>query len=116
MLTQQSILDALKTVQYPGFSRDVVSFGLVKEINVQGGAVSVSLQLTGGGPDIAQHLKADIERALSNVSGLERMQVEVLAGQRAPVQAGANPMARQKAKLPGIKRVIAIASGYGGVG
>jgi len=116
MLTQQSILDALKTVKYPGFSRDVVSFGLVKEVNVKGGAVSVSLQLTGGGPDIAQQLKADIERALSNVSGVERMHIEVLAGQGAPVQAGANPMARQKAKLPGLKRVIAIASGKGGVG
>ena len=39
MLTQQAVLDALKTVKYPGYSRDVVSFGLVKNVAVNGGAV-----------------------------------------------------------------------------
>ena len=64
MLTQQAILDVLKTVKYPGYSRDVVSFGLVKGVAVNAGAVSVSLQLTGGNAEIASRLKADIETAL----------------------------------------------------
>jgi len=117
MLTQQSILDALKTVKYPGYSRDVVSFGLVKDVTVNGGAASVSLQLTGGGAEIAQQIKTDIEQALRKVPGLEKMHVEVLApaGQTAPVQAG-SPFSRQKAQLPGLRRVVAIASGKGGVG
>jgi ATP-binding protein involved in chromosome partitioning len=116
VLTQQSILDALKTVKYPGYSRDVVSFGLVKEVAVHGGAASVSLQLTGGGAEIVQQLKGDVEQALRHVPGLERMHVEVLAptGPRAPVQAG-NPFSRQ-ARLPGLGRIVAIASGKGGVG
>ena len=42
VLTQQAILEALKTVKYPGYSRDIVSFGLVKEIAVNGGAASLS--------------------------------------------------------------------------
>ncbi len=46
MLTQADIENALKTVKYPGFSRDIVSFGLVKEIAVANGAVSVMMQLT----------------------------------------------------------------------
>ena len=44
MLTQDDIKNALATVKYPGFSRDIVSFGLVKEIAAANGAVSVALQ------------------------------------------------------------------------
>jgi ATP-binding protein involved in chromosome partitioning len=116
VLTQQAVLDALKTVKYPGYSRDVVSFGLVKEVAVNGGAASVSLQLTGGNAEIARQLKGDIEHALRNVPGVEQMHVEVRppAGQTAPVQAG-NPMSRQ-ARMPNLGRIVAIASGKGGVG
>jgi ATP-binding protein involved in chromosome partitioning len=116
VLTQQAVLEALKTVKYPGYSRDVVSFGLVKDIAVNGGAASVSLQLTGGNAEIAGRIKAEIEQALRGVPGLERMHVEVRAptGQTAPIQAG-NPMSRQ-AKKPGLGRIVAVASGKGGVG
>jgi ATP-binding protein involved in chromosome partitioning len=113
MLTQPSILEALKAVKYPGYSRDIVSFGLVKEVAVNGGAVSISLQLTSGSPEIAQQIKRDIEQTLRNVPGVEHMHVDVLvpAGQTAP-----NPLSRQKARLPGLRHVVAIASGKGGVG
>jgi ATP-binding protein involved in chromosome partitioning len=116
VLTQEAILEALKTVKYPGYSRDVVSFGLVKDIAVNGAAASVSLQLTGGGAAVAQQLKGEIETALRRVPGLERMHVEVRApaGQTAPVQAG-QPMSRP-ARVSGIGRLVAIASGKGGVG
>ena len=116
MLTQQTILDALKTVKYPGYSRDVVSFGLVKEVAVKGGAASVSLQLTSGNGEVARQIKGDIEQALRQIPGIERMHVEVHvpAGQTAPVQGG-SPFSRQS-KSPGIARIVAIASGKGGVG
>ncbi len=116
VLTQQAILEALKTVRYPGYSRDVVSFGLVKEVAVNGGAASVSLRLTGGSPEIARQIKADIETALRNVPGVEQTHVEVQApvSQSAPVPAG-NPFSHQS-RMPGLGRIIAIASGKGGVG
>jgi ATP-binding protein involved in chromosome partitioning len=116
VLTQQAILEALKTVKYPGYSRDVVSFGLVKEIAVNGGAASVSMQLTGGNAEIARQIKSESETALRRVPGLEQMHVEVRApsGQTASVQPG-NPMSRQ-ARLPGLGRIVAVASGKGGVG
>ncbi len=116
VLTQQAVLEALKTVKYPGYSRDVVSFGLVKDVAVNGGAASVSLQLTGGSAEMAARIKGEIEQALRQVPGLERMHVEVRApvGQTAPIQAG-NPMSRQ-AKVPGLGRIVAVASGKGGVG
>jgi ATP-binding protein involved in chromosome partitioning len=116
MLTQQVILDALKAVKYPGYTRDVVSFGLVKGVAVNGGAASVTLQLTGGNAQIAQQLKADAEKVLRAVKGVEHLHIEVLppAGGQAPVQAQA-PWSGQKG-VPGIRRVVAVASGKGGVG
>jgi ATP-binding protein involved in chromosome partitioning len=115
MLTEQAIADALKAVKYPGYTRDIVSFGLLKNIAVNGAAVTVTLQLTGGNPQIAQQIKTDAENALRGVKGLEQLRVEVL---------GAGPQAAAQSQgtwsgpkgVPGIRRVVAVASGKGGVG
>src|SRR5208282_3881781 len=114
MLTQEDIKNALKAVKYPGYSRDIVSFGLVKEISITNDAVGVSMQLTSPNADAAQQIKAEAESALKNLPGVGHVQVTVLqpaAGQAAP----GNPFANQS-KVPGVKRVIAVASGKGGVG
>lgn len=114
MLLQETVLDALKTVKYPGFSRDIVSFGLVKDIAVANGAVSVALQLTSPNPDAARQIKAEAEQALKKLSGVSHVVVEVhqpSAGQAAAAGAFAS-----QTKVPGVKRVIAVASGKGGVG
>jgi len=114
MLTQEDIKNALKAVKYPGYSRDIVSFGLVKEISVANGVVDVSMQLTSPNPEAARQIKAEAEHVLKNLSGVNRVQVAVLqpaAGQAAP----GNPFANQS-KVPGVRRVVAVASGKGGVG
>jgi ATP-binding protein involved in chromosome partitioning len=114
MLTQDDIRNALKAVRYPGYSRDIVSFGLVKEISAANGAVSVSMQLTSPNADAAQQIKEESERVLQALPGVTRVLVEVrqpAAGQAAP----ANPFANQN-RVAGVERVIAIASGKGGVG
>jgi ATP-binding protein involved in chromosome partitioning len=114
MLTQTDIQSALKAVKYPGFSRDIVSFGLVKEISVANGAVSVAMQLTSAHPEVAQQIKIESERVIKSLAGVKQVQVEVklpAAGQAAP----SNPFANQS-KVPGVKRVVAVASGKGGVG
>jgi ATP-binding protein involved in chromosome partitioning len=114
MLSQEEIQNALKAVKYPGYSRDIVSFGLVKEISAANGAVSVVLQLTSPNPEAAQQIKAETERVLKNLPGVNHVHVEVrqpAAGSAAP----ASPFANQKG-VPGVKRIIAIASGKGGVG
>jgi ATP-binding protein involved in chromosome partitioning len=114
MLSQESILDALKAVKYPGYSRDIISFGLVKEVSVADGAVSVALQLTSPNVEAAFQLKSECEAVLKQLSGVNRVHVEVrqpAAGQGTPT----NPFANQN-KVRGVKRIIAIASGKGGVG
>ena len=114
MLSLEEIQNALKAVKYPGYSRDIVSFGLVKDISTHGGVVSVIMQLTSPNMEAAQQIKIESERALKNLAGVNQVSVEVrqpAAGSAAP----ANPFANQN-KVAGVKRILAIASGKGGVG
>src|SRR5467141_3128670 len=76
-VTQEQIKNALKAVKYPGYSRDIVSFGLVKEVAVNNGAVSLSMQLTGGSAEVAQQIKTESERVLKGLAGVEKVYVEV---------------------------------------
>ena len=117
MLTQDSIRDALKAVKYPGYSRDIVSFGLVKEVAVNGGAVIVSIVLTSANAEAIQQIKAESERAVRALPGVEKLFVEVKQSAPAPAQqAHAQSAWAGQNRVPGIKRVIAVASGKGGVG
>ena len=114
MLSQEAIQNALKSVKYPGFSRDIVSFGLVKEISAANGAVSVVMQLTSPNPEAALQIKTESERVLKTLPGVSHVHVEVRQP-AAGTAAAASPFANQKG-VPGVKRVLAIASGKGGVG
>ena len=116
MLNQETITNALKSVKYPGYSRDIVSFGLVKQAVANQGAVSVTLQLTAANPQAAQQLKSDCEQALRALPGVQMVHVDVKmpAGPQ-PAAAPNSPWANQT-RVPGIRRIIAVASGKGGVG
>ena len=116
MLNQDAVKEALRAVKYPGYSRDIISFGLVKEVAVANGAISLTLQLNTAKPEVAAQLKAECERVLKTLPDVQHVVVEVKMPAGAPTQTGApDPWAGQN-KIPGIGRVIAIASGKGGVG
>ena len=113
MSLEQSIKDAFKGVNYPGYSRDIMSFGLVKNLAVANGSASIELELTSHNPEVAAQLKASVEAAATSVDGIDRAMVQIKmppAGQ-SPVAAGAQPN-----RMPGINKVFAVASGKGGVG
>ena len=114
MLTKETITDALKSVKYPGYSRDIVSFGIVKNIFISGDHVTVSVQLTSASAEISQQLKREAELALQNLPEVKTVRVDVDAV-AAPQAGAAGPWSGQN-KVPGINRVIAVASGKGGVG
>jgi ATP-binding protein involved in chromosome partitioning len=117
MLTEDDIKNALKAVKYPGYSRDIVSFGLVKQIAVNGGAISVILNLTSNNPEAARQLKAESEQALKALPGVTGtfVQVNQPAGTGTTTPTSQSPWAQQT-KVPGINRIVAVASGKGGVG
>ncbi len=115
MVADDDIKNALKAVKYPGYSRDIVSFGLIKQIATKNGAVSVTMQLTASNPEAAQQIKLESEKVLRALPGVNLVHVEVK--QQAAPQAATpqSPWAHQN-RVPGIGRIVAIASGKGGVG
>src|SRR6266704_3282439 len=115
MVTEDDIKNALKSVKYPGYSRDIVSFGLVKQITATNGAVSVSLQVTANNPEVAQQIKSESERVLRALPGVNKVYVQVNQPNAPQPAAPQSPWAQQN-KVPGIHRIVAIASGKGGVG
>ena len=113
MSLENSIEDALKGVTYPGYSRDIVSFGLVKKVAAANGSASIELELTSHNPEVAGQLKSACETAATSVEGIERAMVQVKMPP--PGQAPAGGAARPS-QVPGIGKVVAVASGKGGVG
>jgi ATP-binding protein involved in chromosome partitioning len=114
MPAEDDIRNALKGVKYPGYSRDVVSFGLVKETAAKDGVVSITLQLTSARPEVASQIKSDCERALKALPGVSAVHVQINAP-GAQGAAASSPWDQQH-RMPGVRRVIAVASGKGGVG
>lgn len=116
MTTQDDILAALRTVKYPGFSRDIVSFGLVKDTAVDQQGVAVRLQLSSASPQITRQIQDECERALRTLDGVSAVRVEILPPGGGPgTAASPNPWANQR-RVPDVHRVLAVASGKGGVG
>jgi ATP-binding protein involved in chromosome partitioning len=111
-VSEDQIREALKTVKYPGFSRDIVSFGLVKGIDARDDNVIVQLALATNDPAIPQAIKDEAESALRGLAGVREAKVRIDI-QAPPAGSGAGVGAT---KISGIKHVIAIASGKGGVG
>lgn len=115
MQTQESIVSALRAVKYPGYSRDIVSFGLVRDVAVEGNKVSILLLLTSNSGAVAQQLKTDVEKVVQSLPGVSAVNVDVQLQSGPRAAGGQNPFSGQ-AKVPGIRKVIAVASGKGGVG
>ena len=111
-ITEEQIIDALKAVKYPGFSRDIVSFGLVKSIAVDNGETKVQLALATNDPNVPVAIKNDAEKALRDL-GVKS--AKVLIDIHAP-PGGSGPAGIGATRIPGVKHVIAVASGKGGVG
>lgn len=131
-LTADAVRDALRQVKYPGFSRDVVSFGLVKDIQIQGGQVRVFLNVTAKDPQVAKQIQASVETAVRSVPGVTGVEIMVrppaaggtagapAPGVGAPAQhaPGPSPLGAPEPapSLAGVKRIVAVSSGKGGVG
>jgi ATP-binding protein involved in chromosome partitioning len=112
-VTNDAILEQLRTVKYPGFSRDIVSFGLVKATSFERGVARVALALSTADPKVPKQLKDEVERVLGILPGIERTVVEisVQAARATPTAPGGRPAAPR-----GIRHSVAVASGKGGVG
>jgi len=115
-MTADSIKEALKQVKYPGFSRDIVSFGLVRSTAFVDGTAKVAVALTTSDPKLPTLLKAEIEKCLLAQPGVKDVIIELaVSAAKAPPPGGQGNIGGGQTPA-GLKHSIAIASGKGGVG
>jgi ATP-binding protein involved in chromosome partitioning len=117
-VTPDDIKAQLKKVKYPGFSRDIVSFGLVRSAGFLDGTVKVSIALTSSDPKTPLQLKQDVEQCLRALPGVKDIIVEIAVSpaKAAPTAAAGGNLAGNAAAPKSIRHAVAIASGKGGVG
>jgi ATP-binding protein involved in chromosome partitioning len=115
-LTAEVVLEQLRGVKYPGYSRDLVSFGLVKDVAIDGTRVVVRIALTTADPNIPRLIQENVTAAVESIPGVSEaaVQLEISAPVAKAMQAEAGGL--PQTRIEGIKHVIAVASGKGGVG
>ncbi|HET7435937.1 MAG TPA: Mrp/NBP35 family ATP-binding protein [Thermoanaerobaculia bacterium] len=119
MPSQEQILDALKKVRFPGLSRDIVSFGFVRDIRVEGGTVWFTVQFQTENPAVGAQIGRDAEAAVRTVEGVTDVNVHLEITSRGGQPSSGLPQGGQAPAprvLEGVKYKIAVASGKGGVG
>ena len=108
MITEDAVLGALRKVNDPELHRDLVSLGMVKEIKVDGGLVNVTVELTTPACPLREQVEADTRAAVQALPGVEAVTVNLTASVRKP--------AAGREAVAGVKHIVAVGSGKGGVG
>jgi ATP-binding protein involved in chromosome partitioning len=117
-LTEDKVLEVLRTVKFPGLTRDIVSFGFVKDLAVGGGNVSFRLEIMTESPRAAEEIRRDATeklRALAGVSAVT-IRLEVQAPAPAPPRGAVGVAPPDTQILKDVRFKVAVASGKGGVG
>ena len=111
------VLEALKSVKFPKLSRDIVSFGLVKGIEVEGDLVRVRLRVSTRDPNVPAEIERNVSRVVRTLAGVRNVHVDMswVQPESAPPAPHATPVP-QEPLLPGVRLKIAVASAKGGVG
>jgi ATP-binding protein involved in chromosome partitioning len=110
-LTEERILDALRGVQDPEIHRDIVSLGMVKNLTVDHGQVTFTVELTTPACPLRETIEHDCKQALAQVPGVNGLAISFGAQVR-----GSKAGAGQTDLLPTVKNVVLVAAGKGGVG
>jgi ATP-binding protein involved in chromosome partitioning len=106
-----AVLEALKVVQDPDLGRDIVSLDFVKELRIDGGLVTFDIELTTPACPVKEQMHDQAVAAVSALEGVTSVTVNMTAN----VRAVASPDAG-RAPIPGVKNIIAVGAGKGGVG
>ena len=117
-LTEERVLEALRNVRFPGLSRDIVSFGFVKDLAVGGGNVSFRLEVQTSSPRAAEEIQRDATERLRSLPGVHAVTIrlDVREPGPAPPRGAVGVPPADAALLADVRFKIAVASGKGGVG
>jgi len=108
---QAVVLEALKVVRDPDLNRDIVSLGFVKDLKIDGGRVSFTIELTTPACPVKDQMRDQSRAAVMQLPGVSAVDVQMSARVREAVGADGG-----RQPLPGVKNVIAVGAGKGGVG
>src|SRR5437763_7731184 len=110
-LDQASVLEALKVVRDPDLNRDIVSLGFIKDLKIDGGRVAFTIELTTPACPVKDQMRDQARAAVMQVPGIAAVDVQMTAKVREAIggEGGRQP-------IPGVKNVIAVGAGKGGVG
>jgi ATP-binding protein involved in chromosome partitioning len=108
-VTQEQVLEALRTVQDPDLHKDIVTLEFVKDVRIDGGRVDFTIELTTPACPVRDEMKAEAERKVAALPGVTAAQANMTASVRARGGFG-------RQSLPGIRNIVAVGAGKGGVG
>jgi len=111
-MTNENVLEALKNVTYPGFTKDIVTFGFVKNVEITDSKVVVIIDITSSAEEVKAQLTEDSTIELKKI-GFDIVEVHILAPQ-APMQQSNSVSGKNIA--PHVKNFVMVSSGKGGVG
>ena len=115
-MKKSEVLTLLQAIQYPGFSRDIVSFGMVKNVDVSKDTVEIELTIKTQNDEKKKIVVDEIKNNLSQY--FKQVDIKIIDDgpqQGPPPQSPQSPV-QQKFNLDHIENIIAVASGKGGVG
>ncbi len=111
MPSQDDILNALRNVQEPELHKDLVTLNMIRDLAIDGGTVKFTLMLTTPACPLRDKMKLEAEEAVRKVPGVKQVEIQLSAEVKGNTRLGEN------AQMPaGLKNIIAVASGKGGVG
>ena len=115
---KDKVLELLKTVTYPGFSRDIVSFGMVHDVIIENESISVILNINTQQQDKKERVVSLVNEILKDTNQFEKINVSVQEGtqQQTSPQSPQSSESQPAQPLDKVKHVLAVASGKGGVG
>ncbi len=111
-MTKEDILNALRSVKYPPYSKDIVAFGMVKYVKVEGSKAEIRI-FTGGDAKLAEQISRESAEVLKATFPDYEFNIGLLAEDPSKNVAAPTP---KKETLSNVKIKIAVASGKGGVG
>ena len=114
-MNKDQILNLLKTVSYPGFTRDIVSFGIVQHIQVEKKDVHIILKVSAS-EQKRQEIKDLVGTVLEETGSFKKINVTLITKVSDESTITKPATIQQNQSVQGIKHVIAVASGKGGVG
>jgi len=110
MVSNDDVLRALRTVADPELGRDIVTLNMVKNLRVDGDVVRFTLNLTTPACPLRSKMEQDARTAAASVKGVKRVEMVTTA------EVASTRLPQSAEALPGVKNIIAVASGKGGVG